>query len=535
MMNRYSIKKFSFLISIIFCVNISHATLLTPKVQKNELKFAYNFDEWNKACQTLPSYKPCDIRAAQFKKHKKIISAEELQYALDNYFAIMLNDSNVFLNKNNWINCALPNLLIKNLSEKDSKEVFDPFVEKVVLNDKSVVAFHGDIHGDVHSLLAFLSDLEKRKLLKNFEIINSNFYMVFLGDYTDRGLYGPEVIYTILRLKIANPHKVFLVRGNHEQLSQNKSDKDDEYYYECFWSQLEMLFNQDDTFLIFKKILKMYESMPLALYLGAKGVKSEVDFILCCHGGIEIGFDPYKLLNHPSDHAFTKLGTLDRLSQLQKLNNKENETILNLFTKVNKYIRSFDNILVTMENNYVFSEPFLKAFVPQGLATAKFCPHFECELPVLIGFQWNDYEVTSIEKDLCSCFVRNSLGRGFVIGKTFNEAMLKLNSDKKNIVHGVFRAHQHVANPQDPMMRRILNKDNLDSYMNRGIGKLWIDKESDKYSPQQLWDNIVCTFNVSPNTIYQIAGYQEDTYGLLKLGKGYHNWRLEVINQKTVA
>ena len=39
------------------------------------------------------------------------------------------------------------------------------------------------------------------------------FYMVFLGDYLDRGHYGMEVVYTLLRLKFENWDRVFLLKG----------------------------------------------------------------------------------------------------------------------------------------------------------------------------------------------------------------------------------------------------------------------------------------------------------------------------------
>ena len=48
----------------------------------------------------------------------------------------------------------------------------------------------------------------------NFVLIPENLYMIFLGDYVDRGQFGAEVLYTILRLKLANPDHVFMVRGN---------------------------------------------------------------------------------------------------------------------------------------------------------------------------------------------------------------------------------------------------------------------------------------------------------------------------------
>jgi diadenosine tetraphosphatase ApaH/serine/threonine PP2A family protein phosphatase len=40
--------------------------------------------------------------------------------------------------------------------------------------------------------------------------------LIFLGDYGDRGARSTEVYYTILKLKLAFPEQVILLRGNHE-------------------------------------------------------------------------------------------------------------------------------------------------------------------------------------------------------------------------------------------------------------------------------------------------------------------------------
>lgn len=70
----------------------------------------------------------------------------------------------------------------------------------------------GDLHGDIGSLTYIIEDsgfLEK--VQKNEDI-----YLVFLGDYGDRGIASPEVYYVILKLKELFPNKVILMRGNHE-------------------------------------------------------------------------------------------------------------------------------------------------------------------------------------------------------------------------------------------------------------------------------------------------------------------------------
>jgi diadenosine tetraphosphatase ApaH/serine/threonine PP2A family protein phosphatase len=70
----------------------------------------------------------------------------------------------------------------------------------------------GDLHGDLESLITILNNsafMQKMTASKDASII-------FLGDYGDRGAGSAEVYYTILRLKLAFPEQVILLRGNHE-------------------------------------------------------------------------------------------------------------------------------------------------------------------------------------------------------------------------------------------------------------------------------------------------------------------------------
>ena len=70
----------------------------------------------------------------------------------------------------------------------------------------------GDIHGDLASLTHILRESRFIERASSGEEL----YLVFLGDYADRGEKGPEVYYVVLRLKLAFPERVILLRGNHE-------------------------------------------------------------------------------------------------------------------------------------------------------------------------------------------------------------------------------------------------------------------------------------------------------------------------------
>ena len=66
----------------------------------------------------------------------------------------------------------------------------------------------GDIHGCLEKL---------RELMNKISIDNQNDTLVFIGDYIDRGEFGPEVVDYVIRLQ--NEYKkVVCLMGNHEQM-----------------------------------------------------------------------------------------------------------------------------------------------------------------------------------------------------------------------------------------------------------------------------------------------------------------------------
>jgi len=73
----------------------------------------------------------------------------------------------------------------------------------------------GDIHGNLEDLHFFSDNVWRLGMA----LTAGNF--VFLGDYVDRGMSCLECIAYLFAMKLLLPHKVFLLRGNHETRDVN--------------------------------------------------------------------------------------------------------------------------------------------------------------------------------------------------------------------------------------------------------------------------------------------------------------------------
>jgi hypothetical protein len=467
-----------------------------------------NFAHWYSACQKLGSY--IKIEAETHKTPQPTTGEKgtaltwaELNRALTVFFSLMTH-KDFYLNQTDlWMTKApLAHGPFFNLT----KTPFKPFVQKLEIPINARVSIHGDLHGDVHSLLTYLVYLQEQGHLDptdGFKIKDKNFYILFLGDYVDRGLYGAEVLYTIMRLKLANPDKVFMVRGNHEDMSIANGFGFHAEFFTKFSSEIVgrtlnpillkqaianlINYKEIDTTLIpveqsYVRLSRLYDFLPVALYLGTS-TSDKKDFMQCCHGGMEPGYNPYLLLKSALPIKFEWLEELNRQISFET------------FTK--------DTQARLAENK--------KQFINFTLTDLVVNPGQYSN----IGFMWNDFIVNSTD------LLGYTEGRGFQYGRVLTAEILAQASDKKIIVHGVLRAHQHSA-AMNEMMSSILENKKHD-----GISKLW---EKSEATPLELWENIVCTFLVSPDSAYSRAGrlFNYDAFGLLSMGKRYKDWKLEV-------
>lgn len=106
--------------------------------------------------------------------------------------------------------------IVFDMTAEDMVEIIKkvrPIVEKeenmISIEGDAVVV--GDLHGDFEAAVS---------IVDTWKDLTSDF-LVFLGDYVDRGEHQLETINFLLGLKCVYPDTVFLLRGNHETASVN--------------------------------------------------------------------------------------------------------------------------------------------------------------------------------------------------------------------------------------------------------------------------------------------------------------------------
>ena len=176
-------------------------------------KFA-TFSEWSNTCSSKLEENHDQTNFIQLLKPETIIcTIQKFNEILDKQLS----------NKDHWFPDHGTNTT--NLSTYENN--VNAFVQREMIpkDSNSDFVVIGDIHGKILSLLRILQQLKDKKFLQdNFTISNPNNYIILLGDYTGRWTYGTEVWYTIMRLKIANPNRVIILRGNHEEATMAFKD-----------------------------------------------------------------------------------------------------------------------------------------------------------------------------------------------------------------------------------------------------------------------------------------------------------------------
>ncbi|MCG2756553.1 metallophosphoesterase, partial [Candidatus Dependentiae bacterium] len=142
----------------------------------------------------------------------------------------------------------------------------------------------GDIHAQYNAtlqeIIAWL--IHKKILGANFKLEESC-YLVFQGDYTDRGYQGISVIAAIILLQIFNPEKVYILKGNHETLSFLDVPKELMFKDSVMAEALKLTdYDEYNTNLLLNHLELFYATLPTCLSI-TNPLKSK-NVALICHG-----------------------------------------------------------------------------------------------------------------------------------------------------------------------------------------------------------------------------------------------------------
>ena len=148
--------------------------------------------------------------------------------------------------------------------------------ESNVKNVATPVSIVGDLHGQ------FLDLLELFRV--GGDAPSTNY--LFLGDYVDRGAQSVETISLLVCLKLRYPHRITLLRGNHEsrQITQVYG-----FYAECL--------RKYSTPRVWIAFTGMFDFLPIAAVVGGQ--------ILAVHGGLS-----------PSINTLDQLRILNRFTEI---------------------------------------------------------------------------------------------------------------------------------------------------------------------------------------------------------------------------
>ena len=133
----------------------------------------------------------------------------------------------------------------------------------------------GDIHGNFGDLHYFM-----KQLLVFNDPAYTPYSFLFVGDYVDRGKWGPEVMAYLLAYKVLAPQDFHLLRGNHEDVVVNG---DVEMYGNgSLRSQIMQCFSPtmgpDASSKLFNKMNSCFKYFPISAVIDNK--------IFATHGGI---------------------------------------------------------------------------------------------------------------------------------------------------------------------------------------------------------------------------------------------------------
>lgn len=171
----------------------------------------------------------------------------------------------------------------KRLNEKQTASLCE-MAKEILCQESNMPAVEtpvtvcGDVHGQFHDLLELFRI--------GGRVPHTNY--LFMGDYVDRGSDSVETMQLLVALKVRYPHRLTLLRGNHESRAISRVYG---FYDECM--------RKYGSTLVWKSFTDMFDFLPLTALVD--------DQVFCVHGGLS-----------PQIKTLDQIQTLDRMRELPK-------------------------------------------------------------------------------------------------------------------------------------------------------------------------------------------------------------------------
>ena len=211
-----------------------------------------------------------------------------------NNFKIQPNSKSILYDNINSLIIQSINIMeeyfIENCEEKPENMKDDgEIIYNIEENPITKIIVMGDQHGSLHSFFRIFIRLLINKIIGQDFKLKEGYKIIFLGDIIDRGYFGIEIMYIILKLITVNNSghnlsslNVILNRGNHEEQNQFQTDG--------FSSEITKKFPSNSNKII-KSFVLLYKYCPSAIILKHKGTNYWL-----CHGGFNIKDESEKII-----------------------------------------------------------------------------------------------------------------------------------------------------------------------------------------------------------------------------------------------
>ena len=182
----------------------------------------------------------------------------------------------------------------------DAKELLKkiPNIQKCVMKNSSEnLIIVGDLHGNFRDL---------KYIIDKYGIPGSKYKFIFNGDFVDRGKQQIEVLLTLLYAFILYPDRVYLNRGNHEDISMNTHFK----FAPNFFLDIHEKY-EDYSHMVFEAAENLFLYLPLATIIENNEVR-----VFVTHGGISDKLDLEFINKNIKRETFRKF-TFNELASIE--------------------------------------------------------------------------------------------------------------------------------------------------------------------------------------------------------------------------